>query len=125
MNIEKNRPYVYQPYGMQHHDYWESGRIYGVSGFGGMLAKINGLTKQEAEAVCVALINSIDAQKTETISNAIFHGNDLHKSAFDSYFIGDDIVDLSHSIYVMSKGRTAEFMQKPMTIKKVLIKYET
>jgi hypothetical protein len=54
-DYEPDKPYVYQPFGMRNVDHWERGRIYAVSGLH-FLAKIEGLTKVEAEAVRDALI---------------------------------------------------------------------
>lgn len=45
-------PYVYQPFGWFGHQFGD--RIYGVSGVH-VLAKIDGLTKEEAHAICDAL----------------------------------------------------------------------
>lgn len=54
------KPYVYQPYDMRYPVYWDQQRIYGVAGVGDGLAiaKIQGLTKDEAERVCAALTNA-------------------------------------------------------------------
>lgn len=51
---EPRGPYVYQPFGMQHKEHWEAGRIYAVAS-ADPLARIEGLTKTEAKAVCAAL----------------------------------------------------------------------
>lgn len=52
---EPDKPYVYQPFGIQNSGHWKCGRIYAVAGLHS-LAKIEGLTKPEAEAVRDALI---------------------------------------------------------------------
>lgn len=53
-NIERNEPYVYQPFEIQDKGAWVAQRIYGISGVS-MVTTINGLTKPEAEAVLAAL----------------------------------------------------------------------
>ena len=57
MESEPSRPYVYQPKGPCHPAdrlYAEAGRLWGVSGIH-PLARIEGLTKQEAEAIVEVL----------------------------------------------------------------------
>lgn len=49
-------PYVYQPYGHQDKEHWQAGRIYGVGGVS-ELTTIDGLTKQEAQAIYWVLSN--------------------------------------------------------------------
>lgn len=46
--------YIYQPYGIQDRAQWERGRIYGIGGLP-LCARIDGLTKSEAEAILKAL----------------------------------------------------------------------
>lgn len=52
MNIEPKEPYVYQPFGMFEHKYAD--RLYGVEGVH-PITRIEGLTKEEAIAVCETL----------------------------------------------------------------------
>jgi hypothetical protein len=57
---EPTGPYVYQPFGsVTHPKHAACGRLWGVAGVDlpncGMFARIDGLTKPEAEAVCAAL----------------------------------------------------------------------
>jgi len=47
-------PYIFQPYGMQHPQWWEDGRVYGVR-TPDWRVEIRGLTKAEADVVCDAL----------------------------------------------------------------------
>ena len=54
MKEEPQGPYVYQPFGVFDKHYWKCGRIYGVAGVD-LLARIDGLTKDEAHAVCDAI----------------------------------------------------------------------
>jgi len=51
---EPEKPYIYQPYGIQDRPNWNCGRIYGVAGVH-LLTTINGLTKNEAQKVLAAL----------------------------------------------------------------------
>lgn len=53
MNDEPTGPYIYQPYGMQDKDQWESKRVYAISGVPFLIIK--GLTKDEAEKVLAIL----------------------------------------------------------------------
>jgi hypothetical protein len=55
---ELTGPYIYQPYGIQHRAQWESQRIYGIGGLH-LLARIDGLTKDEAGAILDALTSPI------------------------------------------------------------------
>ena len=50
MDIEPKKPYIYQPYGMQHPANWHSGRIYAIGGLSPTVT-IKGLTKREAERI--------------------------------------------------------------------------
>ena len=53
---EPDGPYVYQPFGpVSHPDRGKTGRLFGVGGLD-MQATIQGLTREEAEAVVDALI---------------------------------------------------------------------
>lgn len=55
-NINPDKPYVYQPFGpVTHADRAAAGRLYAVGGLS-FQAKIEGLTKAEAEVVRDALI---------------------------------------------------------------------
>lgn len=63
MNIEPTKPYIYQPFGMQDEEQWQEGKIYGVGGI--PLAKIQGLTRQEAEKI---LKNTLDRAVSPWVS---------------------------------------------------------
>ena len=62
-NYEPLRPYVYQPYGFvdKDEDRVALERLFGVAGVD-VLATIKGLTRDEADAVCVAL-RELDEEK--------------------------------------------------------------
>lgn len=53
-NAPKDTPYIYQPYGINDKDHWESGRIYAVA-TDSMLTTVSGLTKEEAEKIMTAI----------------------------------------------------------------------
>lgn len=53
-DVTPTKPYIYQPYGMQHPQWWADGRVYGI-GHPDWRVEIKGLTKPEAEAVLKAL----------------------------------------------------------------------
>jgi hypothetical protein len=46
--------YIYQPFGQQDGQKWKEGRIYGIGGLP-IHARVDGLTKQEAESILSAL----------------------------------------------------------------------
>lgn len=50
-NAPKETPYVYQPFGIQNKDHWNEGRLWAVAP-SNRLTRIEGLTKEEADAVC-------------------------------------------------------------------------
>ncbi len=55
---EPDGPYVYQPFGAGREPFATAGRLWGVGGIGGrdaLCVKIEGLTKREAETICMAL----------------------------------------------------------------------
>jgi hypothetical protein len=52
---EREGIYIYQPYGSQDRESWASGRIYGIGGLP-IRTRVDGLTKEEAEAVLIALL---------------------------------------------------------------------
>ena len=56
---EPKGPYIYQPYGIQDGKVrWDSGRIYAVSGISD-LARIDGLTRDEADRVLEAITRKL------------------------------------------------------------------
>ena len=53
-DAEPTMPYIYQPYGIQHPQWWSDGRIYGVR-TPDWRVEIKGLTKDEAQRVLACL----------------------------------------------------------------------
>jgi hypothetical protein len=66
MKSEVKRPYVYQPYGFvtADEDRVFAERLFGVAGVH-LMATIKGLTRDEADAVCVALRELQEAPDAE------------------------------------------------------------
>jgi len=76
---EPDGPYVYQPFGAGREPFATAGRLWGVGGVGGkdsLCVKIEGLTKREAETICMALryMNRQDA-----VSQALNEGDGVYR----------------------------------------------